>query len=271
MPGYPSDWNSRRKNVYERDGYECQNCGAYGGTNGDAELHAHHIVPISNNGTHKMSNLVCMCRRCHDAIHGNRTAPNTDNVEPTTSEPSTLEVGQFRPKVQGTVRVYNAIVRLNNQGVEISDAIEDLQNCANRCAKAQEASGGLPEALKWRFRRKHGKAKSELDSLRVRVNELRQILDEHATDQIADDGELLLDAYRRFTRTGTEYFDVLDGVVSVSDDDVVVHSTRTDAEYEVALAATVDELEEVADYVKQVMTQFLDSVNEEIFRQHYSV
>jgi hypothetical protein len=72
---YPSDWDSRRKNVYRRDNYTCQNCGAKGGPKGHHELHAHHIVPKSKGGTHKLSNLKTVCSRCHKAIHGNSIAP----------------------------------------------------------------------------------------------------------------------------------------------------------------------------------------------------
>ncbi|SFG35177.1 HNH endonuclease [Halopelagius inordinatus] len=76
MAEYPSDWNSRRKKVYQRDSYKCQNCGRKGGWKGNAELHAHHIVPKSKGGTHKMSNLKTMCKGCHNAIHGRRMAPS---------------------------------------------------------------------------------------------------------------------------------------------------------------------------------------------------
>lgn len=69
MSDYPSDWDSRRRNVYKRDNYECQNCGKKGAHRGDAELHAHHIVPISKGGSHKKSNLKTLCRRCHSKIH----------------------------------------------------------------------------------------------------------------------------------------------------------------------------------------------------------
>lgn len=50
---YPSDWSTRRKEVYERDDYTCQNCGSKGGPRGNTELHAHHIVPKSKGGRHK--------------------------------------------------------------------------------------------------------------------------------------------------------------------------------------------------------------------------
>ena len=73
--GYPSDWDHRRSKVYKRDNYACQNCGRTGGPHGNAELHAHHIVPKSKGGTHKTSNLKTLCKGCHDAIHGNKSAP----------------------------------------------------------------------------------------------------------------------------------------------------------------------------------------------------
>lgn len=74
---YPLDWNSRRKKVYRRDGYECQNCGAIGGKKGNAELHAHHVVPKSKGGSHDTSNLVTVCKECHNAVHGSKQAPTS--------------------------------------------------------------------------------------------------------------------------------------------------------------------------------------------------
>jgi len=73
---YPPDWDKRRKKVYRRDRYECQNCGR-GGESNNIELHAHHIVPKSKGGTHKMSNLISLCKKCHDAVHYNSDAQYT--------------------------------------------------------------------------------------------------------------------------------------------------------------------------------------------------
>ena len=72
---YPSDWSSRRKKVYSRDNYTCRNCGAKGGSRGNAELHAHHMVPKSNGGVDDLSNLGTFCKECHNAIHGDVDAP----------------------------------------------------------------------------------------------------------------------------------------------------------------------------------------------------
>lgn len=83
MSSYPSDWDSRRRRVYRRDGYSCQNCGAYGGPHGGAELHAHHIVPKSKGGTDNLGNLRTLCKHCHNAIHHkNKMAPtNNGNAQ----------------------------------------------------------------------------------------------------------------------------------------------------------------------------------------------
>lgn len=67
--GYPADWGRRRKKVYQRDNYTCQECGRRGGPKGDTELHAHHIVPKSKGGSHKFKNLTTLCKQCHAEAH----------------------------------------------------------------------------------------------------------------------------------------------------------------------------------------------------------
>jgi hypothetical protein len=66
---YPENWDELRKQAYVRDNYKCKNCGVNGGIEGDAELHAHHIVPLSSNGNNTISNLATLCRTCHALIH----------------------------------------------------------------------------------------------------------------------------------------------------------------------------------------------------------
>jgi len=73
--GYPNNWETRRKNIYKRDDHKCQNCGVSGGESRHIELHAHHIVPKSRGGSHQKSNLITLCKDCHNAVHGDITAP----------------------------------------------------------------------------------------------------------------------------------------------------------------------------------------------------
>jgi len=77
---YPEDWNQRRKKVYRRDDYQCQNCGSSGGPKGNSELHAHHIVPKSSGGTHDLSNLVCLCKECHNLVHDHPIGKASTNI-----------------------------------------------------------------------------------------------------------------------------------------------------------------------------------------------
>lgn len=88
---YPADWEARRQEVYQRDDYTCQNCGRSGGSQGNVELHAHHIVPKSKGGTHKKRNLVTVCKACHDAIHGQRPAPTP------------IENGDFSTRIKNAI------------------------------------------------------------------------------------------------------------------------------------------------------------------------
>lgn len=99
MPSeYPSDWDTRRKRVYRRDNYRCQNCSRKGGHNGDVELHAHHVVPKAKGGTHELSNLKTLCSECHNAIHGNTIAP-TGRSTPTSSETQDVEITSAGPAI----------------------------------------------------------------------------------------------------------------------------------------------------------------------------
>lgn len=61
-----------REAVIERDRGQCVNCQASGP---DTTLDIHHIVPRGRGGSDKLSNLALLCRQCHDAAHGEGTAP----------------------------------------------------------------------------------------------------------------------------------------------------------------------------------------------------
>lgn len=59
--------NSIKIEVFKRDNYTCQECGA----GKEAKLHVHHIIPFSRGGSDEMSNLITLCESCNEAI-GNR-------------------------------------------------------------------------------------------------------------------------------------------------------------------------------------------------------
>lgn len=114
MASYPSDWDSRREQVYRRDNYECQNCGREGGTNTSISLHAHHVVPKSQGGSHDKSNLISVCEDCHHAIHGDKEAPkgnNTGNVQKSGID-DVRDLQQFIESLHKLTQETNALITI---------------------------------------------------------------------------------------------------------------------------------------------------------------
>lgn len=64
-----------REAVHERDREQCVNCGRGGP---ETTLDVHHIVPRGKGGSNRLSNLALLCRQCHDAVHGDGTAPTIE-------------------------------------------------------------------------------------------------------------------------------------------------------------------------------------------------
>lgn len=63
--GYPPRWPDVASRIREQDGYRCTRCRIE-----SCALDVHHIVYVSAFGTHQQSNLVTLCRACHEAEHG---------------------------------------------------------------------------------------------------------------------------------------------------------------------------------------------------------
>ena len=60
---YPENWSEITAKVCARDGYKCGNCGS------TTNIDVHHIVPLSQGGTHELGNLRTLCHDCHKKIH----------------------------------------------------------------------------------------------------------------------------------------------------------------------------------------------------------
>lgn len=102
---YPSDWDSRRREVYERDDHTCQNCGRSIRNRSGLELHAHHIVPISKGGSHAKTNLSTMCSECHDAIHNDQQAPTAKRTHQSADRLTNYQdVFELTPKISQYVQ-----------------------------------------------------------------------------------------------------------------------------------------------------------------------
>jgi len=86
---YPPDWDTRRIAVLQRDSYTCSNCGVrsgpYGGDSAPP-LHVHHVVPLSDGGSNRLSNLTTLCESCHNDAHDHDI---TENIESPSSSTTT--------------------------------------------------------------------------------------------------------------------------------------------------------------------------------------
>lgn len=56
-------WNWLKKQVKERDNFECKICGY------EKKLEVHHIKPWKDRGKHEMNNLITLCHDCHWKMH----------------------------------------------------------------------------------------------------------------------------------------------------------------------------------------------------------
>ena len=74
---YGFDWILVRNQALERDGYKCQVCFKdYG------KMHVHHIVPYRICHSHRLDNLITLCRSCHKTYEvGLKLAARPSNHE----------------------------------------------------------------------------------------------------------------------------------------------------------------------------------------------
>lgn len=75
-----SGWQTKREVVKKRDGYKCQICGRKPKQNEKRVISVHHIKPYrefkSSDEANAMSNLITLCRKCHDKVeHGKLACP----------------------------------------------------------------------------------------------------------------------------------------------------------------------------------------------------
>ena len=74
------NWLRIRKRVIKRDRYQCQRCKRFY-LEDNLLLTVHHIVPRSEGGGNKLSNLITLCFTCHDHVELEGFEP--DNSRPT--------------------------------------------------------------------------------------------------------------------------------------------------------------------------------------------
>ncbi|MCU4750641.1 HNH endonuclease [Halobacteria archaeon AArc-curdl1] len=84
-PKYTGRWREVRRQARKRDRSTCQRCGKHREVLGQ-EPDVHHIKPVRKfedpQQSHKLSNVVCLCKRCHALVEiGKVPCPNPPDYE----------------------------------------------------------------------------------------------------------------------------------------------------------------------------------------------
>ena len=66
-------FSNTKSYVLDRDNYTCQYCK---GKTKDSKLEVHHIIFRRNGGSDQESNLICLCKTCHDKLHKDEISLN---------------------------------------------------------------------------------------------------------------------------------------------------------------------------------------------------
>ena len=66
-------FSNTKSYVLDRDNYTCQYCK---GKTKDSKLEVHHIIFRRNIGSDEESNLICLCKTCHDKLHKDEISLN---------------------------------------------------------------------------------------------------------------------------------------------------------------------------------------------------
>jgi hypothetical protein len=164
--GEDVSWEQARKQVLERDGYECQFCGVSDEahreehTNG---LDVHHIIPRSDGGSDSVRNLVSLCRSCHrtmESLHAQALGEIVQKQDCTADLAGVNEVfRQFREmqqaldeaqaKFQNGHPVFAERFNLHNEGSEADPVIE---SSVWRDADPREISSEWEFAVSWGYK-----------------------------------------------------------------------------------------------------------------------
>lgn len=252
---YPSDWDRRRKDVYKRDGYTCQNCGRRGGPYGDAELHAHHVVPKSAGGTHKKSNLKTVCKECHHAIHGDSVAPSaTTSSKPEENVDVELDVDEFPYAAADLVEFGRSLEETTSHLETTAEALDDLLELLDM----HVSLGGEdhPPRFQEQYEGRREAAKSATQNL-------TEHLDAVTRERPDFSKSTSVEAYNRFAEKASTTValleEYLDTVVEMIESDTVSESEF--AEFQLLDDELDESVDEFVDSIEELMTATADEIS----------
>lgn len=114
---------SNRRYYWKNLKNECVNCGS---TN---ELQLHHIVPLIQGGTNRLSNVVVLCSNCHGKIHGvgykNHSANTKKGIEKARSNGK--QIGQAKGAKLITKKSIEAKAQIQKYSKDFNGTLKDVE------------------------------------------------------------------------------------------------------------------------------------------------
>lgn len=132
-------YENRKQYIRARDKCTCQLCGDKQAKNKKVELEVHHIRPKNQGGTDHETNLITLCKSCHDKVHSGELTINKKTRKTLGLKYAAhmnIICSQLCKKYSEAQKTYGYITKLNRELLGLPKS-----HCNDACVIA---SGGLP-------------------------------------------------------------------------------------------------------------------------------
>lgn len=105
--------------VLDRDKHNCQNCK---GKSKDSRLEVHHVIFRSNGGSDEESNLITLCKNCHDKVHAGEIKMKGGKIKGQLKHATQMNAirKQLLSRNQDTHETFGFITKEHRQLMELS-------------------------------------------------------------------------------------------------------------------------------------------------------
>lgn len=248
---YPSDWNSRRKKVYRRDDYICQNCGSKGGPKGTTELHAHHIVPVSRGGSHEMSNLSTVCNQCHMAIHNEGKMARAETREEVNIDPSDYEGTE-----KGVILLSLRLDKFGELSGDLQKSWETINKYSAMLFKHVDEPGDeVPDKLATAYIKSRLHFRDIIKELRKQLSFARELTIEYNfPHEYMESVSSVIQSYQTYVQSADELREAHEKIATVHNNDMSLYVTSSECiEWDVDVRIAANKVEEVTQEVQKTV------------------
>lgn len=255
MPdSYPSDWNTRRKKVYSRDDYKCQNCGVEGGKLSTAELHAHHIVPVSKGGSHNQNNLVTICDQCHKSIHNESKMARSEASSQQKRSPENYEGLD-----KAAIKIGNIIDEINETTDYRGSQRQRLHEYLEKMLKYVDEPGmKAPDKLASAYIKIYNSYEESLSESRSRLIEMKEIVSQfNFSSETNQSFSSFLEKSSNRISCSENILNEYDSIAKIEDEDVILSVVSPDSiEWDVNIQVAYDKLGDAAKEEQEAYLKF---------------